>query len=109
MHPDTITQWFTAFIKRINTEINKRGDLSEEEKGKLRFPAITPHSLRHTNASVLIAGGANLRTVANRLGHAQVSTTANIYSHAIRTADALASDALEEKLLMVRNRSAVPK
>jgi len=53
----------------------------------------------HTNALLLIASGANLRTVAARLGHAQTSTTANIYSHAIKTTDAIASDALERVLL----------
>ena len=40
------------------------------------------HSLRHTNASLLIAQGVDVRTVAGLLGHAQPSTTLDIYSHA---------------------------
>jgi integrase len=100
MHPDSLTQWFADFIKRCNDEIDNRLDLSESEREILKFPAISPHGLRHTNASLLIASGANIRTVAARLGHAQTSTTANIYSHAIKSADAIASDALEEKLLL---------
>lgn len=103
MHPDSLTQWFNGFIKRCNAAIDENKALTEAEREALRFPAITPHSLRHTNASLLIASGANLRTVAARLGHAQTSTTANIYSHAIKTADAIASDALEDKLLMGQN------
>jgi integrase len=99
MHPDTLTQWFNGFIKRCNEEVNNRAGLSEKQREALRFPAISPHSLRHTNASLLIASGANLRTVAARLGHAQTSTTGNIYAHAIKTADALASDSLEDRLL----------
>ncbi|MDR0325012.1 MAG: site-specific integrase [Oscillospiraceae bacterium] len=99
MHPDTLTGWFCKFVQRENAVIDKRNDLAEDEKATLRFPAISPHSLRHTNASLLIASGANIRTVAARLGHAQTSTTTNIYSHAIKTADAIASDALEAVLM----------
>ncbi len=52
----------------------------------------------HTNASLLIAAGTNLRTVSARLGHSQTSTTANIYAHAIRSADAAAADTLNDLL-----------
>lgn len=53
------------------------------------------HSLRHTNASLLIAAHAPITTVSGRLGHAQTSTTLNIYASAIQSADAAAADALE--------------
>lgn len=43
---------------------------------------LNVHSLRHTNASLLIAQGVDVRTVAGLLGHAQASTTLDIYSHA---------------------------
>lgn len=54
------------------------------------------HSLRHTNASILIANGVDLKTVSSRLGHSNISTTGNIYAHAIKTADAKASNTLED-------------
>uniref|UniRef100_UPI0040265CCC tyrosine-type recombinase/integrase n=1 Tax=Gemmiger formicilis TaxID=745368 RepID=UPI0040265CCC len=38
--------------------------------------------MRHTNASLLIAQGVDVRTVASLLGHAQASTTLDIYAHA---------------------------
>ncbi len=38
--------------------------------------------MRHTNASLPTAQGVDVRTVANLLGHAQVSTTLDIYAHA---------------------------
>ena len=59
---------------------------------------MTLHSLRHTNATLMIAGGMNARTVANRLGHAQTSTTMNIYSHAIQSADAKSAEILNDIL-----------
>ena len=42
---------------------------------------LNVHSLRHTNASLLIAGGTDVTTVAGLLGHSQPSTTLDIYSH----------------------------
>ena len=43
---------------------------------------LSVHSLRHTNASLLIAQGVDVRTVAGLLGHSQPSTTLDIYAHA---------------------------
>ena len=43
---------------------------------------LNVHSLRHTNASLLISQGVDVRTVASLLGHAQASTTLDIYAHA---------------------------
>ena len=43
---------------------------------------LNVHGLRHTNASLLTAQGVDVRTVASLLGHAQASTTLDIYAHA---------------------------
>jgi integrase len=45
------------------------------------------HQLRHYAATTSIAGGADVRTVAGRLGHADPSTTLRIYAHAVEAKD----------------------
>ncbi len=59
---------------------------------------LNVHSLRHTNASLLIAGGTDVTTVAGLLGHPQPSTTLDIYSHAFDKNKKAASKALQEGL-----------
>ena len=77
MFPDSVTQWFTKFVKRT------------------ALPKLTIHSLRHTYASLMIADGTPLVIVSHNLGHAQTSTTSNIYSHVIAAAEAKAAEAFD--------------
>ena len=51
------------------------------------------HDLRHAHASWLLAGGADLQVVKERLGHASIATTEK-YLHSLPTADETALDAL---------------
>lgn len=87
IHPDTITGWFSRFIKKNN------------------LPPIHLHSLRHTNATLLIASGADLRTVSKRLGHSNMTTTGNIYAHAIKSADERAAELLNDILHPIKSRA----
>jgi len=48
---------------------------------KLEIPRISPHQLRHYFATQMLSSGASLKVTAEILGHAQASTTANIYWH----------------------------
>lgn len=77
IHPDALTKWFRIFIQKSG------------------LPKVTVHSLRHSYASLMIADGTPLVVVSKRLGHAQVSTTANIYAHVIASADEKASQITE--------------
>jgi len=57
---------------------------------------ISVHSLCHTNASLLIASGADVATVAELLGHSQISTTLDIYTHAFDSRKKEASAVLQK-------------
>lgn len=43
---------------------------------------LKPHALRHTFATMLVTSGTDVRTTAELLGHSNVSTTLQVYSHA---------------------------
>ena len=44
-------------------------------------PVIHPHGLRHSHASLLIRNGISPIVIKDRLGHATINTTLNVYSH----------------------------
>lgn len=80
MRPDTLTNWFHTFILKTD------------------LPPIHLHSLRHTNATLQIANGIPLTTVASNLGHSDSATTTKIYAHSIKSASA-ASAVIMDNLL----------
>lgn len=54
----------------------------EKRKG---LPHVTLHGLRHTYASMLHSEGVDLAMISAELGHSNVTTTANIYTHIFKT------------------------
>lgn len=44
------------------------------------IPAITPHDLRHTAASLAVSSGANVKAVQRMLGHASAAMTLDVYA-----------------------------
>lgn len=63
MHPDSVTDWLKKFSKRHG------------------LPHINLHAFRHTMVSMLYFNGVDSVSISKCLGHAQVSTAANIYAH----------------------------
>ena len=69
------------------------------------LPHITLYGLRHTAATTMIAQGISATDVAARLGHAQTSTTLDIYAHAFENASAKATEAIASALDQARASS----
>lgn len=72
---------------------------SYNESHKEPLPVIPLHGLRHTSATLLIANNQDIRSVSARLGHAETSTTLNIYTHFLESTDKKAADILENVLV----------
>jgi integrase len=51
---------------------------------KAGLPVIRLHDLRHTNASLALSAGVDLKVVSERLGHFQLAITADLYTHVNR-------------------------
>lgn len=66
---------------------------------KMQLPLIRLHDLRHTNASLLVAAGTDIETIARRLGHSRASYTLDIYAEPLEEKDKGASDSLEQILV----------
>ncbi len=80
MNPQTPSKQFSKFLARHG------------------IPHRKFHALRHTSATFLLVSGTNIKNVASRLGHTQLSTT-NRYVHALRDADEAAAKTFESLIL----------
>ena len=66
MSGSTVVSWTRRFTERVGV-VN-----------------LGMHALRHTSATILISSGVDIKTVSMRLGHADTTTTLNIYTHMLQ-------------------------
>lgn len=57
-------------------------------------PQIRLHATRHVHATLLLAGGVPIKVVSQRLGHASIQMTMDIYAHVLPAMDRDAADAI---------------
>jgi integrase len=76
LNPDAVGQRFTRAVKRSG------------------FPRIRFHDLRHSHASHMLAAGVNVKIVSERLGHAKVGFTLDVYGHVMPGQQADAANAV---------------
>ncbi|KAB2919928.1 MAG: site-specific integrase [Hyphomicrobiaceae bacterium] len=61
----------------------------------LKLPRVMFHALRHTHASVLIAGGGDVVTISRRLGHSSPIVTLRVYGHLFGRSDTTTANLIE--------------
>ncbi len=86
--PEGLAPWRPGYVTLAFVRLSRQQDLE----------GLRLHDLRHFAATTMIVGGVDIRTAAGRLGHAQSSTTLDVYAQFVKSADAGAADALGEIL-----------
>lgn len=78
-------QSYTNFYRRgWRALMAQAGLMDDTMHGEPPTPKYSPYTLRHFYASMLIANNKDLKTIQTRMGHADITTTLNIYGHLIR-------------------------
>ena len=94
-HPDIVfTSVIGNFYDRsyVNKELKKI--LASND-----MPIISAHGLRHSNASLMINNGIDVKAVSEHLGHCNIAITGDIYSHIFEEYKARIAKCLEDDLI----------
>jgi len=93
--PDTIPVCFTdtqgGYLRNSNFDRNVWYPIRKAVGVKIRF-----HDLRHTQASLMLHAGVDMKVIQERLDHASYTTTANMYAHLMKDAQSRATNKLSE-------------
>lgn len=71
-----LTTWRRRVFYPAIAEANEK----RERDGCPAFPAVTPHDLRHTAASLAVTAGANVKVLQRIMGHSSASLTLDVYA-----------------------------
>ena len=72
--------------------------VNKKPKRRVHYEGLKFHELRHTQATLLLASGEDVKTVQTRLGHSKASTTLDMYAHAIPEKDKEAAQMIGDLL-----------
>ncbi|MGH9135689.1 MAG: tyrosine-type recombinase/integrase, partial [Acidimicrobiales bacterium] len=85
VHPSALSRLFVSSVARAG------------------LPAIRLHDLRHTYATVALGAGVHPKIVSERLGHATIAVTLDLYSHVTPAMDAEVAALVASKIFTHRN------
>mgnify|MGYP001944421523 FL=1 len=77
--------------------------MTSQERFELPTDNLSVHGFRYTHASILLYEGVNVSYVSSRLGHGEIETTFNNYTHVIKELeerDQIKTADIFEKMLM---------
>lgn len=80
--------------ERFSRTFQSRVRCARRALGDDALPALRLHDIRHTAATLMLRNGEHPKVVSERLGHAKVSITLDVYSHAVPTLQREAADRL---------------
>ena len=78
-HQGTLNKALRRIIRDCNDEVLQQG-----KRNPVLLPPFSCHILRHTFTTRMCEAGVNIKVIQDTLGHADVSTTLNIYADATR-------------------------
>ncbi|MFC2000695.1 tyrosine-type recombinase/integrase [Chloroflexota bacterium] len=87
--PDTVSHAWSKLVKRAGLE------------------GIRLHDARHTHASLMLKQGVHPKIVQERLGHATISTTLDLYSHVSPGLQQAAAESFDKIMLPKREKEAI--
>ncbi|QAA30329.1 site-specific integrase [Clostridium manihotivorum] len=84
-NPRNLSMNFTRAVSHYKESIE---DITKR-KGQapinyMQLPQITFHGLRHTHATLLLLNNENIKVISERLGHKDIATTLNTYTHIMK-------------------------
>jgi integrase len=92
LQPQSLTHQFTRLISRVTD-----------------LPRVRFHDLRHSHATQLLLAGVHPKIAQERLGHATITTTLDLYSHVTETMQSDAAERLDAVFRSAINRFSGPK
>jgi integrase len=92
LQPQSLTHQFTRLINRLKD-----------------MPRVRFHDLRHSHATQLLSAGVHPKVAQDRLGHATITTTLDLYSHVTETMQSDAAERLDALFRTAITRSASAK
>lgn len=99
--PANFSKWFNRFCETNGFGEYKEVERTRDAKGiprikRKNFEGLKFHELRHTQATLLFARGADIKSVQKRLGHSTATLTLNLYAHSMEEQDRQAATIMED-------------
>ena len=107
--PDSFNRWRRQYfaehgLGEFGPAVRYTDSSGRKRWRKGAYVGYNLHELRHTQATLLIGSGADIKTVQQRLGHSSASLTMDIYAHFIAQNDRAAANTIGGILAEVSDR-----
>lgn len=109
MDPNTFNRWRRQYfadhgLGEFGPAVRYTDSTGRKRWRKGAYVGYNLHELRHTQATLLIGSGADIKTVQQRLGHSSASLTMDIYAHFIAQNDRAAANTIGNILAEASDR-----